>query len=139
MKKFLAYVLMILFYFTSNTICNLLNAFYYGSIGIMILSLALTVISSAILGYLSFRIPEKITCSEHGLRYKVFSILTLIIGVTTSISALSEAYPGIEMYQIFNNLDALAFFLVSLINPMFIFGITLFVFYKRNYKKRKMY
>ncbi len=92
-------------------------------------------LKSVAFAFLSFYGPQKILVSDKGLRYKVLSIFTIIIGFTTGVSALTTVYENAELFDIFVHPDMLVLFLVSLINPTFIFGITLFVLYKKNYKK----
>ncbi len=135
MKKFLVYVIMVLCYFASNWVCTILNTISANGEGLQAIALVLTILFSVAFAFLSFYGPQKILVSDKGLRYKVLSIFTIIIGFTTGVSALTTVYENAELFDIFVHPDMLVLFLVSLINPTFIFGITLFVLYKKNYKK----
>ena len=135
MKKFLVYVIMVLCYFASNWVCTILNTISANGEGLQAIALVLTILFSVAFAFLSFYGPQKILVSDKGLRYKVLSVFTIIIGFTTGVSALTTAYENAELFDIFVHPDMLVLFLVSLINPTFIFGITLFVLYKKNYKK----
>ncbi len=135
MKKFLVYVIMVLCYFASNWVCTILNTISANGEGLQAIALVLTILFSVAFAFLSFYGPQRILVSDKGLRYKVLSIFTIIIGFTTGVSALTTVYENAELFDIFVHPDMLVLFLVSLINPTFIFGITLFVLYKKNYKK----
>ena len=134
-KKFLVYLTMILCYFASNWFCKILNLISANVENLQAVALVLTILFSVAFAFLSFYGSQKILKSEKGLRYKVLSIFTIIVGFTTGVSALTTVYENAELFDIFVNPDMLVLFLVSLINPTFIFGITLFVLHKKNYKK----
>ena len=135
MKKFLVYLIMVLCYFASNWVCTILNTISANGEGLQAIALVLTILFSVAFAFLSFYGPQKILVSDKGLRYKVLSIFTIIIGFTTGVSSLTTVYENAELFDVFVHPDMLVLFLVSLINPTFIFGITLFVLYKKSYKK----
>ena len=135
MKKFLIYTVMILCYFASNLFCTILNSISANGENIQAVALVLTILFSVAFAFLSFYTPQKILKSDEGVRYKILSIFTIIIGFTTGVSALTSVYENAELIDLFVNPYMLVLFLVSLINPTFIFGITLFILYKKNYKK----
>lgn len=135
MKKFLVYVIMILCYFASNWACTIFNMFSANGGVIQVIALLLTIIFSIGFAFLSFYGPQKILLSEKGLRYKVLSIFTIIMGVITAMSAIKIVNENAELFDIFTQPDMLVLLLLSLLNPAFIFGVTLFIFYRKSYKK----
>lgn len=135
MKKFLTYLTMILCCFASNWFCTILNLISANGQNLQAVALVLTILFSIAFAILSFYGPQKILKSEKGVRYKALSIFTIIVGFTTAVSALTTVYENAELFDIFVHPDMLVLFLISLINPTFIFGIALFVVYKKNYKK----
>ena len=126
---------MILCYFASNWFCTILNLISANRNNLQAVVLILTILFSIAFAFLSFYGSQKVLKSEKGLRYKVLSILTIIVGFTTGVSALTKAYENAELFDVFIHPDMLVLFLVSLINPTFIFGIALLLLYKKNYKK----
>lgn len=134
MKKFLVYVIMVLCYFASNLVCSISNTLSSNEEGMQILALVITLISSIAFAFLSFYGPQKIFSSERGLRYKVLSIFSIVIGMIKGISAVTAVDENAELFNIIVQPDMLFLLIVSLLNPAFIFGITLFVLYKKNYK-----
>lgn len=135
MKKFLVYIIMILCYLASNLVCTIINTISANGKSLQIMALALTILFSIVFAFLAFYGPQKILVSDKGLRYKVLSIFTIIIGFITGVSALTSVYENAELFDIFVHPDMLVLFVISLINPTFVFGIALFVSYKKHYKK----
>ena len=134
MKKWGLYIIMILCYFASNIACNALNMLAQsGGMLMLIITLILTIIFSIAFAFLSFYIPQKIRVSEKGLRYKVMSVITLIIGIALVLSVIATINENIGLTNIFNPYILLSI-LLSLLNPAFIFGITLFILYRSHYK-----
>ena len=135
MKKFLIYLIMIICYLVSNWMCEILNILSANYINLQAVALVLTILCSVALSFVSFYVPQKILTSGNGLRYKLLSLFTMIIGFTSGVSSLTTVYENIELFDIFRPLIFFSL-LVFLINPTFIFGIILFVLYKKNYKNK---
>lgn len=134
MKKFFVYAIMVLCYFASNMLCSVLNVLSANGQNLQAIALVLTIIFSAVFAFLAYYIPQKILVSEKGLRYKVLSIITMILGFMTAASTLLTVNENAELFDIFVNPQMLVLFLIALINPALIFGITLFILYKKNYR-----
>ena len=133
MKKFLAYALMVLCYWFPNIISTVLNSLY-STAGAMIISFVITVMSGVLFAFTAFYVPQKFVPSENGLRYKVLSIFAILCGVVAAVSAMRIIDENATLFDIFVSIDMLGFMLAALLNTAFIFGVTLFVLYKRNYK-----
>ena len=136
MKKASVYIIMVLCYIASNITCSLLNMLSQDSgIPMMITTLILSLIFSAAFAFLAFYIPQKLLASEDGMRYKVMSIIAIIIGSVMALSVIAAVNGNAGLTSILTNPYLLLLLLLSLLNSAFIFGITLFILYKKHYKK----
>ena len=135
MKKFFAYAIIFVFHYIPGIICGILNVFSQNNMIIGIISLILTVALCILFANLTFKVSQNLSPSVKGLRYKVYSIYTILLGFTTGINAFTSVYKDAELIDIFTHPNMLGLFLVSLVNTAFIFGVSLFTIYKMNYKK----
>lgn len=133
MKRVAACVLLVFCYFFANLCCSLFN--YLSTYGMILnsISLILTILLSIGIAFLSFILSQKISYSSKGLRYKILSIFTMIIGIITAIGTLTTVNENAKMFDLITNPKMLLMFLMLLLNPTFIFGVVLFILYKNKY------
>lgn len=138
MKRILAYLIIILFYFVSNMCASILNVVAVDNKVILIICSACIFIISIGLSYAAFYIAEKIEASEKGLRYKVFSIFIVFVAVTQGIGGFVALYPNVEIIDIFLSISLLLPFALALFNPTLAFGITQFYLYRKRYSDNQI-
>ena len=136
MKKISTYIIIVLFCSLSNLFYTVLNSITHNFIT-AIIGLLLMIAVSIGLGYLSFYVSQKISYSLNGIRYKVFSIFSMFMGIISGVNTVTELFPNYELVDVIINFDALITLISSLINPMLIFGVTLFIKYRSCYKSNR--
>ena len=106
---------------------------YFSNIAILIIYLILIVAFA----FVGFNLSQVISLSKGGLRYKVIAIFTIIIGSLAGFSKFLELSQIDSLSEIFTNFGNLFIFLICFLNAHFIYGITMLILYKNNYKKLK--
>ena len=104
---------------------------YFSNLAILIIYLILIVAFA----FVGFHLSQVISLSKSGLRYKVIAIFTIIIGSLAGFSKFLELSQIDSLSEIFTNFGNLLMFFVCFLNALTIYGVTMLILHKHNYKK----
>lgn len=137
LRKLLAYLIMLLCIGISNSVITMIGYIIPINNFTRVIILVLYAILIVVFAFVGFKLPQVISPSEEGLRYKVISMFTIITGSFASFSKFLDLRQVDTLIDIFTDFGNLFIFLICFLNAHFVYGITMLILYKINYKKLK--
>ena len=133
-KRIVAWLVLCLCVVIPNILITLIGYIlptsYFSYMAILIIYLILIVAFA----FVGFHLSQVISLSKSGLRYKVIAIFTIIIGSLGGFSKFLDLRQVDTLIEIFTNLGNLLMFFVCFLNALTIYGVTMLILYKNNYK-----